>query len=86
MDGGPDLGDVWQGFRNFFASQANAKYPLYFSLRDENASLSVDEVLLYAFLPLSLISPTLDRVRENRLPLLLKAPHWPGRLWLAEIV
>ncbi|KAL0199690.1 hypothetical protein M9458_002877, partial [Cirrhinus mrigala] len=53
---------------DLFASRANAKCPLYFSLRDENAPLGVDalahpwpNVLLYAFPPLSLISPTLDR-------------------------
>lgn len=78
---------------DLFASRANAKCPLYFSLRDENAPLGVDalahpwpNVLLYAFPPLSLISPTLDRIRENGLSLLLIAPRWPGRLWLAEIV
>ncbi|XP_073725558.1 kinesin-like protein KIF6 isoform X3 [Misgurnus anguillicaudatus] len=78
---------------DLFASRENAKCPLYFSLRDENAPLGVDalahpwpNVLLYAFPPLSLISPTLERVRENALSLLLIAPHWPGRPWLAEIV
>nr|XP_055051758.1 uncharacterized protein LOC129437577 [Misgurnus anguillicaudatus] len=76
---------------DLFALWENAKCPLYFSLRD--APLGVDplahpwpNVLLYAFPPLSLISPTLERVRENALSLLLIAPHWPGRPWLAEIV
>lgn len=78
---------------DLFASQANAKCPLYFSLRDENVPSGVDvlahlwpNVLLYAFPPLSLISPTLERVRENGLSLLLIAPRWSRRLWVAEIV
>ncbi|KAI2647004.1 hypothetical protein H4Q32_024505 [Labeo rohita] len=51
---------------------------------DENAPLGVDalghlwlKVLLYAFPQPSLVSPTLDRVRENGLSLLLIAPRWP---------
>lgn len=43
------------------------------------------EVLLYPFPPLSLISPTLARVREQGLSLILIAPRWPSRHWVAEI-
>ncbi|XP_056307255.1 uncharacterized protein LOC130219008 [Danio aesculapii] len=90
------VNQIWEMYGkaavDLFASRANAKCPLYFSLEDEDAPLGVDalahpwpNVLLYAFPPLSLISPTLDRVRESGLSLLLIAPRWPGRLWLAEI-
>ncbi|XP_049326792.1 uncharacterized protein LOC125787056 [Astyanax mexicanus] len=88
---------LWQRYGqaavDLFASRENAQCPLYFSLWDENAPLGVDalahpwpNILLYAFPPLSLISPTLTRVREQRLSLILIAPHWPLKHWLAEIV
>ena len=78
---------------DLFASQENAQCPLYFSLSDVEAPLGVDalahpwpDVLLYAFPPLSLISPTLARVREQGLSLILIAPRWPSKHWVAEIV
>ncbi|CAL9694240.1 unnamed protein product [Knipowitschia caucasica] len=78
---------------DLFASRENAKCPLFFSLGDANASLGVDAlahpwptVLLYAFPPISLISPTLARVREQRLSLILIAPCWLSKPWMAEIV
>ena len=88
---------IWQRYGqavvDLFASQENAQCPLYFSLADGNAPLGVDalahqwpNVLLYAFPPLSLISPTLARVREMGLSLILIAPRWPSRPWVAEIV
>ena len=43
-------------------------------------------VQLYAFPLLALISPTLARVRERGLSLILIAPHWLGKHWLADIV
>ncbi len=42
--------------------------------------------LLYAFPPIVLISPTLYRVREEGLKLILIALRWPGKYWLAEII
>lgn len=42
-------------------------------------------VLLYAFPPLCLITPTLIRVWEQRLSLILMAPYWPSRPWMAEL-
>ena len=76
-----------------FALRENAHCQLYFSLTEENALLGVDalaqpwpNVLLYAFPPLSLISPTLTRVRDQGLSLILIAPRWPSKHWIAEIV
>ena len=43
-------------------------------------------VLLYAFPPLELIIPTLARMRVGGHALILTAPLWPGKYWLAEIV
>ena len=64
-----------------------------FSLLDVKAPLGVDALahpwpimLLYAFPPLSLISPTLASVIEQSLSLILIAPRWPSKHWVAEII
>jgi hypothetical protein len=69
--------------RDLYASRENTQSPVFFSLRNRDATMGVDtlahewlRVLLYAFPTLSLISPTLSRVRENGLSLILIAPHW----------
>ena len=91
------VGQIWQRYGqaavDLFASRENAQCPLFFSLMDVEAPLGVDalahpwpNVLLYAFPPLSLISPTLDRVREQGLSLILVAPRWPSKHWVAEII
>ncbi|KAL6467752.1 hypothetical protein MHYP_G00234290 [Metynnis hypsauchen] len=91
------VAQLWQRYGqaavDLFASRENAHCPLYFSLLDGNAPLGVDalahpwpNLLLYAFPPLSLISPTLVRVRDQGLSLILIAPHWPSKHWVAEIV
>lgn len=66
-DGRSDLEEA-----DLFTSQANAKCLQYFSLKLENAPLGEDalahpwsNMLLYALPPLTLIFPTLDRVRDN---------------------
>ncbi len=78
---------------DLFASHDNAQCPLFFSLKDQSAPLGIDALahewprtLLYAFPPIALISPTLYRVREEGLQLILIAPRWPGKYWLAEII
>ncbi|XP_034567334.1 uncharacterized protein LOC117832353 [Notolabrus celidotus] len=87
---------IWQRYGraavDLFASRENAQCPLYFSLSEVNASLGMDalahpwpDVLLYAFPPLSLISPTLARVRQQSLSLILIAPQWTLKHWVAEI-
>ncbi len=76
---------------DLFASHDNARCPLFFSLKDQSAPLGIDALahewphtLLYAFPPIALISPTIYRVREEGLKLILIAPRWPGKYWLAE--
>ena len=91
------VGQIWRRYGlaavDLFASLENTQCPLFFSLSDVKAPLGVDalahpwpNVLLYAFPPLSLISPTLARVREQSLSLILIAPRWPSKHWVAEIV
>lgn len=78
---------------DLFASEETAQCPLFFSLRDRNAPLGIDalahqwpDTLLYAFPPIALIPPTLARVRDKGLTMILIAPRWPGKHWLAEII
>ena len=67
---------------DLFASRENHHCPMFFSLKDVDAPLGADalahpwpKVLLYAFPPLCLIIPTLARVREHGLSLILIAPR-----------
>ncbi|XP_013874757.1 uncharacterized protein LOC106525168 [Austrofundulus limnaeus] len=78
---------------DLFATGANTHCPLFFSITDQNAPLGVDalahpwpNVLLYAFPPVEMILPVLERVRRQRLSLILMAPHWPAKCWYAEII
>ena len=84
---------LWQRFGvpkvDLFAAEDNAKCSLYFSIRG-NWTLGLDALahkwprgLLYAFPPLSLIRPTLERVRTQGLKLLLIAPAWGS--WMSEL-
>ncbi|XP_029909243.1 uncharacterized protein LOC115360460 [Myripristis murdjan] len=87
---------VWERYGqpsvDLFATGENSQCPLFFSLHDQNAPLGVDafahqwpHVLLYAFPPIALISPTLARVQKEGLSMILIAPYWPSKHWLAEI-
>ena len=75
---------------DLFASRENAQCARFFSLSDVDAPLGIDALahtwppeLLYAFPPLTLIFPTLSRVREFGHSLVLIAPHWPAMHALA---
>ena len=74
---------------DLFASETNTKCPMFFSLIG-GAPLGVDALahdwprgLLYAFPPLELIHPTLERVRLQGMTVLLVAPAWGS--WRSEI-
>ncbi len=41
---------------------------------------------LYAFPPIALLPGVLERVRRDRVLLLLIAPQWPGRVWFPDII
>lgn len=73
---------------DLFASEGSTHCPLWFSLTGGLGSLAQDalahpwpQVLLYAFPPLPLICPTLQRVYQEGHKLLLVAPYWPARIW-----
>ncbi|XP_076746637.1 uncharacterized protein LOC112431703 [Maylandia zebra] len=91
------VAQIWDLFGeaqiDLFASRVNAHCPLYFSIIDHDAPLGLDalahqwpDVLLYAFPPVEMISPILERVRRHSLSLILVAPWWPAKSWYAEII
>ena len=70
---------------DIFASQATTHCPLWFSLGESTSPLGQDALahewprqLLYAFPPLPLILPTLDRIVRGHHRVLLVAPRWLG--------
>ena len=84
---------LWNRFgrpvMDLFASEENAKCPRFFSVVGRNP-VGLDALaqvwprgLLYAFPPLSLIPPFLERVRTQRLRAILIAPGWG--VWRSEI-
>ncbi|XP_027901587.1 uncharacterized protein LOC114162038 [Xiphophorus couchianus] len=88
---------IWRRFGkasvDLFATKANTHCPLFFSITDHSAPLGVDalahpwpNVLLYAFPPVEIILPVLERVRRWGLSLILVAPRWPAKSWYAEII
>ena len=90
------VNQIWEIFGraeiDLFASEENTQCTLFYSLTGQSAPMGIDalahewpRVLLYAFPPLELITPTLARVRERGLSLILIAPRWPGKQWMAEI-
>ncbi|XP_014827275.1 PREDICTED: uncharacterized protein LOC106916513 [Poecilia mexicana] len=73
---------------DLFATEESTHCHLWFSLTGAAGALGQDalahpwpRVLLYAFPPLSLIWPTLQRVLEEGHKMLLVAPYWPARPW-----
>ncbi|XP_047454133.1 uncharacterized protein LOC125016013 [Mugil cephalus] len=83
---------IWEVFGkaevDLFATEESTHCPLWFSLTEESSPLGQDALvhdwpdsLLYAFPPIPLIFPTLQRVLQQGHRLLLVAPFWPGRTW-----
>ncbi len=66
--------------------------PLWFS-PTHPAPLGLDGMVqtwprlrLYAFPPIALLPGVLERVRRDRVLLLLIAPRWPGRVWFPDLI
>ncbi len=87
---------IWKEFGqaqvDLFASRETSHCPLWFSLTHP-APLGLDAMTqtcqrlrLYAFPPIALLPGVLERVRRDRVPLLLIAPRWPGRVWFPDLL
>ena len=85
---------IWQRYglpeADLFAAVDNTKLPLFFAA-EGRAPLGVDAManewpqgLLYAFPPLHLIAPLLERIRTRGARVLLVAPGWGS--WVQNIV
>ncbi len=73
-------------------SQVMSHCPLWFSLTHP-APLWLDTMVqtwlslrLYAFPLIALLPGVLERVRRDRVLLLLIAPWWPGRVWFPDLI
>ena len=91
----PDIvAQVWHKFGrasvDFFASRENTLCPLWSGVADEQAqSLGVDALahspwppgLLYAFPPVPLLLPLLDRVVKEKRKIIIVAPEAPRTSW-----
>ncbi len=77
---------------DLFVSRETSHCPLWFSLT-HSAPLGLDAMVqtwprlrLYAFPPIALLLGVLERVRRDRVLLLLIAPRWPGRVWFSDLI
>ncbi|XP_037832808.1 uncharacterized protein LOC108247140 [Kryptolebias marmoratus] len=90
------VSQIWDRFGqatvDLFATEDNTHCPLWFSMHCLPGPLGTDALslpwphaTLYAFPPLPLLPALLSRVRLSRARVLLVAPCWPQRPWMAEI-
>ncbi len=87
---------IWSQFGeaqvDLFASPESSHCQLYFSLTE--GPLGTDALAhswpralrKYAFPPVSLLTQTLCKLREDEEQVLLVAPHWPTRTWFPELI
>ncbi len=87
---------IWSRFGeaqvDLFASPESSHCQLYFSLTE--GPLGTDALAhswpralrKYAFPPVSLLTQTLCKLREDEEQVLLVAPHWPTRTWFPELI
>ena len=88
---------IWTRFGradvDLFASRDATHCPLWFSIKNDSPPLGHDALAhpwpksgSYAFPPFALIPCVLERVRSQRLQMVLVAPMWPTRIWYADLV
>ena len=78
---------------DLFASENNAKLPLYCSLQKDPNALAHDALLLswdnlesYAFPPQPLIRRVLLKVKKSGTRMILVAPNWGRRPWMSILI
>ena len=78
---------------DLFASNQNAKLPLFCTRTPEPGSIRTDALQLhwggwetYAFPPIPLIPKVLTKIRTDRASTILIAPMWPRRLWYPQLL
>ncbi len=68
-----------------FVSKDISQCPIYFLKSKDALAHNWPNLLLYAFLPITLISQLIRRVMEHRHRVLLVAPLWRNHLWVSEL-
>ena len=78
---------------DLFASEDNAKLPLYCSLREDPNAIANDALLLgwdnmesYAYPPQPLIRRVLLKVKKSKTRMILVAPNWGRRPWMSILI
>ncbi|XP_069600694.1 uncharacterized protein [Ranitomeya imitator] len=78
---------------DLFANSQNAKVDQFFSLDPMNPGLAVDALvqpwtfsLAYAFPPLPILPKVLQKIRAEKLKVILVAPLWPKRGWFGALI
>ncbi|XP_051505143.1 uncharacterized protein LOC127412641, partial [Myxocyprinus asiaticus] len=86
---------IWSRFGqaqvDLFASQESSHCPLWYALTE--APLGIDTLAhswppgihKYAFPPVSLLTQTLCKVREDEEQVVLVAPYWPTQTWFSDL-
>lgn len=77
---------------DLFASRANAKSPIFFSLDPTDGNSGVDAFnqnwkwhLCYAFPPTAIIPKVIQKIKAEKTTVILIAPHWPQRAWFSHL-
>ncbi|KAJ7996341.1 hypothetical protein DPEC_G00236100 [Dallia pectoralis] len=73
---------------DLFSSRETSHCPLWFSLTHPAPAMvqAWPRSRLYAFPPVALLPGVLERIRQERVSLLLIAPYWPARVWFADLI
>lgn len=81
-DSGLNIGEIRTGIGRSLCIAKKFALPTLFTDRQGCTPMAKDTALRVP----PLILPTLSRVREQQLSLILIASLWQGRLWLAEMI
>jgi len=78
---------------DMFATYANKRLPVFISPCPDPRALEVDAfsiswegLMAYAFPPIRLIAPVLQKIQIDNCCILLIAPAWPGQAWFPTIL
>ncbi len=90
--GGADMEGVWPGTSGSVCVSRDVSLPTLVLPHASSASRTgcddtdVAKRLTQTFPPIALLPGVLERVRRDRVPLLLIAPRWPGRVWFPNLL
>jgi ribonuclease HI len=78
---------------DMFATFANKRLPVFISPCPDTRAMAIDAfsiswegLMAYAFPPIRLIAPVLQKIQLDKCCILLIAPAWPGQAWFPTIL